>query len=68
MTPRSMTGEERSLLEAVADQIPVGEVIVEAPSGRVILSNGSARELFGPELADFRSRRAFHPDGTTGGG
>ncbi len=59
-----MTGEERSLLEAVADQIPVGEVIVEAPSGRVILSNGSARELFGLELTDFRARRAFHPDGT----
>jgi PAS domain S-box-containing protein len=47
-TRSSPLGESgRSLLEAVIDQLPGGIGIADASTGRVILSNPRAREIFG---------------------
>ncbi len=43
----------RRLLEAVIGQLPVGLLVVHAPSGRVLFANRLAEELLGlPETAD----------------
>ncbi len=38
--------EERILLRSVLDQLPQSVVVVEAPSGRVLVANRQAQELF----------------------
>ncbi len=43
---------EDGLLDAVLDQMPVGVVVAEAPSGRVIRANRYAHELLGDGVGD----------------
>jgi PAS domain S-box-containing protein len=59
---------ERRRLAAIVDQIPIPLVVVEAPSGRLALTNEAARSLMrGPILAqsfeEVSPNRAFHPNG-----
>jgi hypothetical protein len=60
---------ERKLLVAVLEQMPLGVMIAEAPTGRVVLHNQQLARLVGGPLADVGSGlnadagRAFHPDG-----
>ncbi|WP_263368233.1 EAL domain-containing protein [Edaphobacter bradus] len=60
----------QSRLQAVFDAVPVGLVIAEAPSGRIVMRNPHAEYILGPSDAEidtidaYRKRTAFHPDGT----
>ena len=61
---------ERRLLAAVLAQMPLGVMIAEAPSGRVVLHNDQLVRLVGKPLAPAGSAlatsggQAFRPDGT----
>ncbi len=60
---------ERARLEAVISEVPVGVVLAEAPSGRVLSVNRKAVELWGSPanppfaLEDYDEFKVFHPDG-----
>jgi PAS domain S-box-containing protein len=60
---------ERSRLEAVIEQMPVGVVMAEAPSGRVVFSNQKASEIWGKpaaladRMAEYSQYEGFHPNG-----
>jgi PAS domain S-box-containing protein len=60
---------ERRLLEAVLNQMPGGVVIAEAPSGKLILSNEQAEDIFRQPILPLKSTeeyirfKLFHPDG-----
>jgi len=60
---------ERSFLQAVLEQMPVGVVIAEAPSGRLVLGNRRMEEImreeFFPALTidQYDHWQAFHPNG-----
>jgi PAS domain S-box-containing protein len=60
---------ERARLRAVLEQMPAGVLVAEAPSGRVVLSNPQANELFGDLVSRLRTRKdyddwvAYHADG-----
>lgn len=51
---------ERSLLNAVLDQMPAGVVIAEAVTGKPILGNKKAGVFW---MQGFREERALYPDG-----
>ena len=59
----------RKLLEAVVNEMPVGVIVADAPSGRIVLDNAEMnRIMHGPAAAaaprgDVRSYRGFHEDG-----
>ncbi len=59
----------RQLLEAVVDEMPVGVIVAEAPSGRIIIDNAEmnrimhGRTVEARPLADRRLYRGFHDDG-----
>ncbi|HEX8394451.1 MAG TPA: PAS domain S-box protein [Longimicrobium sp.] len=61
--------EERSLLNAVVQQLPVGVIIAEAPSGRLILGNKKVDEIWrhgfmsSRSSADYGEWEGYHPDG-----
>jgi PAS domain S-box-containing protein len=56
-------------LQAIFDAVPVGIVIAEAPSGRVVMGNPQAEAIFGHpifETGDIEAHEQwvmFHPDG-----
>jgi len=60
---------ERALLTAVLDQLPVGVVIAEVPSGRVIRANARMEQIYrypvhlSTEAKQFCRCQAFHQDG-----
>ena len=60
---------ERALLEAVLRQLPLGVVLAEAPSGRIVYGNRRAEEIFrhlvlpSPDVESYRDWIAYHPDG-----
>jgi PAS domain S-box-containing protein len=60
---------EQSRLEAVVAEVPVGVVLAEAPSGRVVSVNRKAVDLLGspanpPHAIDeYTEWKVFHPDG-----
>jgi PAS domain S-box-containing protein len=62
---------QRLLLETVLQQMPVGVILAEAPSGRFILANPRLEEIFHQPvpwdagLEDYRHYRAYHADGRT---
>lgn len=66
----SLLAKERSLLEAVLRYMPVGAIVAEAPSGRLIWCNQQAQKLSGDlfvektNLKDYAQLRGFHPDGS----
>lgn len=60
---------EQHLLEEVLRQIPLAILIVEAPSGRIILSNRANTLIWGEEIAaermqDYARYKGFHTDGS----
>ena len=62
-------GAERGLLEAVLRQLPVGVIIAEAPSGRLILGNARVDRIWrhgylsSTSVAQYGEWEGFHPDG-----
>nr|MDQ3640900.1 SpoIIE family protein phosphatase [Actinomycetota bacterium] len=60
---------QRSLMDAVIQQMPAGLIVAEAPSGRVVLGNRQLERILrhpvsaGGELSDPRAYAGFHPDG-----
>jgi PAS domain S-box-containing protein len=60
---------ERARLAAVVEHAPVGIVIAEAPSGRILMGNRRAEEIFGHPVLPSESVEAYgewvayHPDG-----
>ncbi|MCL5957964.1 MAG: ATP-binding protein, partial [Chloroflexi bacterium] len=60
---------ERALLRAVLGQMPAAVQIAEAPSGKLILTNGRAATIWRcqfeslEELREWRQGRGFHSDG-----
>ncbi len=60
---------ERARLKAVVDNVPVGMIFAEAPSGKMIMSNRQVEEILRyPTLSSAEGQRygewmAFHPDG-----
>ncbi|MDN7024084.1 PAS domain S-box protein [Methanoculleus sp. FWC-SCC1] len=60
---------KRAMLRAVIDQMPAGVIVVDAPSGELILSNEKADQIlrhhpFPAEAAcDLFGQLGFHPDG-----
>lgn len=62
--------DERSRLEAVLQNIPAGVLIIEAPSGRLILGNAQVKEIWrhshmpSDAAAAQALYRGFHPDGS----
>ncbi|MBV9076665.1 MAG: PAS domain S-box protein [Methylobacteriaceae bacterium] len=66
---RAALAESQARLKAVFDAVPVGVVIAEAPSGRIIDGNAQAARIFRHPLLpsqtidDYRAWVAFHPDG-----
>lgn len=58
------------LLSAAIDQMPIGVIIAEAPSGRILLSNAHLDSLWGEPLhrvgdvSEYAGFRGFHPDGS----
>ena len=61
---------ERTRLAAVIDNMPMGVMLAEAPSGKLVLSNRQAEEIWrhpfiaAPELTAYREYAGFHPDGS----
>jgi PAS domain S-box-containing protein len=61
--------EERARLAAVVEHAPVGIVIAEAPSGRILTGNRRTEEIFrhpvypSPDVTSYRDWEAYHLDG-----
>jgi PAS domain S-box-containing protein len=61
--------DERALLRAVVEQMPEGVVVVDAPSGRLLMANRHAEMLLhsslrpGTTLEESSALRAKHPNG-----
>jgi len=64
----ALAASERRL-QAILDTIPVGIIIAEASSGRVISGNAQVEQIFGhpilpsPNVESYREWIGFHPDG-----
>lgn len=62
---------ERARLTVIIDNAPVGIVLAEAPSGKIILMNRRAEEILGhqmiptPDIAAYAQYHTLHPDGRT---
>lgn len=61
-------GAYRKLLEAVVNEMPVGVIVADAPSGRIVIDNAEMdRIMHGPAASggrgDVRTYRGFHDDG-----
>ncbi len=60
---------ERTRLEAVLQSIPLGVIIAEAPSGRLVVGNRSVEEIVGAPMRSssdvqaYREWRGYHGDG-----
>ena len=61
--------ESEARLRAVFDTAPVGIVVAEAPSGRIVACNAQAERVFrhpmlpSPDIESYRNWVSFHPDG-----
>jgi two-component system cell cycle sensor histidine kinase/response regulator CckA len=66
---RAALEAERARLVAVVDNIPIGVVLVEAPSGRVVFENRRVAEISGLKdlsigsIASYGRVTGLHPDG-----
>jgi PAS domain S-box-containing protein len=60
---------ERARLQTVIDNVPVGMIFAEAPSGRIVMGNRQVEEILRypmlatPDLPSYDKWMAFHPDG-----
>ncbi len=72
---KSLLAQERSLLDAILRYMPVGAIIAEAPSGRLIWRNQQAKKISGTlfsgnlfldtaNIEDYSQWRGFRPDGS----
>jgi signal transduction histidine kinase len=58
-------GFDQQLLSTLLQQVPCGVLVVEAPSGKVILSNHRLEEIWrGSAATDLSRWTGFHADGT----
>ena len=61
--------ESEALLKAVFDAVPVGIVIADAPTGRILISNPQAESILrqpvivAESIENYRDAGALHPDG-----
>jgi PAS domain-containing protein len=61
---------DRSTLEAVLRQLPLGVIIAKAPDGRLVLGNDQVDRIWrspyvpASSIEDYRIYRGLHPDGT----
>jgi PAS domain S-box-containing protein len=68
-TAQAALDEERARLDAVFRTVPVGLVIAEAPSGRIIMGNPQTEQIFrypilpSPNIEAYKEWVAYHPDG-----
>ncbi|HET7473926.1 MAG TPA: ATP-binding protein [Candidatus Limnocylindrales bacterium] len=58
----------RKLLEAVVNEMPVGVIVADAPSGRIVIDNAEMGRIMSrtgdpSDTASTRAYRAFHADG-----
>ena len=57
----------RQLLEAVVNEMPVGVIVADVPSGHLVLANAEIKRILRPEAIDAGAAlvpgRAIHPDG-----
>ena len=61
------TEAERSWLKTVLDRMPAGVIIGEAPSGKLLLANRQAEQVWQRPIAlgagtEYREYRGFHPE------
>ena len=67
-TERALAAE-RARLDAIIKTVPVGIVIAEAPSGRILDGNPQVERIFrhpvltSPDMDSYKAWVAFHPDG-----
>ncbi len=60
---------ERERLAAVLSRLPVGVIIADAPSGRLVLGNAEVERIWrhpflaSAEIGEYGAHRGFHPDG-----
>ena len=60
---------ERALLMTTLEQLPVGVIITDTPSGETFLANGQAKQIWryetlpSPSFADIVRYQGFYPDG-----
>lgn len=60
---------EHAQLEAVLQQLPVGVVIAEAPTGKLIHGNSEVERIWAQEfirseeISEYEAYRGYHPDG-----
>jgi signal transduction histidine kinase/serine phosphatase RsbU (regulator of sigma subunit)/DNA-binding response OmpR family regulator len=52
---RSALRDERRRLERTIEQLPVGVILAEAPSGRLMMANDSVKEMLGHRLTEAES-------------
>jgi PAS domain S-box-containing protein len=63
----AQTGAERSWLKTVVDRLPAGVIIGEAPSGKLLLANRQAEQIWGRPLRlgaaldEYGEYRGLHP-------
>lgn len=61
--------QERAQLEAVLHQLPVGVMIAEAPTGKLVLGNEQAEAIWrhsfiaSDDISNYDAYRGFHPQG-----
>ena len=61
---------QRALLEAVLQQTPVGVIIAEVPSGKIILGNKQVEDIWqqpfisATDIGEYRMYQGFHADGS----
>ena len=62
--------DERRRLETILESLPVGVLIAEAPTGRIVQGNGQVEAILGHpvletlEVADYSKWHGYHEDGT----
>jgi PAS domain S-box-containing protein len=68
-TAQAALDEERARLDAVVRTVPVGLVIAEAPSGRIVMGNSQTEQIFrhpilpSPNIEAYKEWVAYHSDG-----
>ena len=68
-TAQAALDEQRARLDAVFRTVPVGLVIAEAPSGRIVMGNPQTEQIFrypilpSPDIEAYKEWVAYHPDG-----
>ena len=67
--PQGQNGFGNDILAAILHEAPVGLVVIEAPSGRILLYNAEVERIWrrplraGEEIWEYRVGYMFHADG-----